>query len=128
MEKTGKYLCITKSFGNVCNIVYKTENIQILFTNHRLVMEMAQHHNHGKDHEFCEMFSKAEMLEPSRSIYSNPSLSQHLLYCGICISHECSGTTPPSDCLHSTCLRVIFKLSTLAKKKLKCHEFWLSYL
>ena len=49
-------------------------------------------------------------------VYSNPSLSGRLLYPGICISHEVSGTTPPSDCLHSIYLKAIVKLSTPANK------------
>ena len=43
--------------------------------------------------------------------------TQTLLYRGIsCISHEFSGTTPPSDCLLPTYWKVIFNLSTPAKK------------
>ena len=56
-------------------------------------------------------------------IYSNPSLSRHLLYYGICISHESSGTTPPRDCLHPTYWRLIFNLSTPAKNKIKVANF-----
>ena len=56
-------------------------------------------------------------------LYSNPSLSLHFLYPGIYISHEFSGTTPPSDCLHPTYWRVIFNLSTPAKNKIKVTNF-----
>ena len=32
-------------YENIRSIVYKTQNIWIILTNHTLVMEMAQHHN-----------------------------------------------------------------------------------
>ena len=34
-------------------------------------------------------------------VYSDPTISRHQLYRGICISRELSGTAPPSDYLRS---------------------------
>ena len=50
----------SESNGNVRSIVYKTQNIWILLTNHGLVTEKGptpQLHNHGKVCEFREMFT-----------------------------------------------------------------------
>ena len=57
------------------------------------------------------------MVVHMKGLYSNPSLSRHLLYRGICRSHEFSGTAPPSNCLHPTYWKVVFNFSFPAKNQ-----------
>ena len=51
---------------------------------------------------FCpQYYFPPSRFAPNFYLYSDPTISRHLLYRGICISREFSSTAPPSDYLRS---------------------------